>query len=459
MTSFNLGVCVSPSMLWPPPSVKAETAENAKSTAPQFVEFVIDHFPEIFGNDAVGVLGDKSEIVVDTPTINGSGDSESYDDSRGRSVSLHHSDINLFRGENYKYDSGQSGTLLTVKDNWITQSRSTPNSPVLQRKKMGKNLDPNDISRKIHTAFYHPKHSPRQSRRTSDQSPLNHEAVDGGPRDTVPARKKPIKLTSTTTSAELIEHKPDVDDKAKKRSSSSNTMRSRTGPEPAVLKTTAVLKREGMLHLASSQSFYTAPAHIAERVHCVDRRRQPAAPSYQEHMQRRANQPTLKIHIPCSSPETADRDEVPSGSKSTETKIGLALSPASVQMRNALTAGRYMFTHCSPASSLVSPASSERSVPSKLSTGSETSISSLSSNDENMDTDTSAFGEDKPDITRLKHIRDLLDVSGYANPLRISPETFDEIVRTQGEWGSSMGEECPEMDDFQRMTMAEETYV
>jgi hypothetical protein len=88
-----------------------------------------------------------------------------------------------------------------------------------------------------------------------------------------------------------------------------------------------------------------------------------------------------------------------------------------------------------------------------MSTGSETSISSWSSADE-MD----ASDSEKPDVTRLKHIRELLDVSGYANPLRISNEAADLISKTRGEWDHVIAEDA-EMDDYQRMTMAEETYV
>ena len=455
MTSFNLGVCVSPSMLWPPSSVRAETAEQAKSTAPQFVEFIIDHFPDIFGDDAVCVLGMKSEIVVDTPVANSGSESETLasDESCPRSTSLHHSDSSLYKVATDRDNNEQPGTLLTVKETQM--SKSTPSSPVHQRKKHDR--DESDISRKIHTAFYHPKHSPRPGRRRSDQSSTSDDVTPTKPQDTVSTNRT---LTSITTSAELIEHVPSTEEISKKHSSGSSPLTSRYGPEPAMLKKTSLPKREVLLQLATSQSFYTATSHVAERAHCVDRRRQPAAPSYQEHMQRQRNNnlPTLKVQIP----ETSG-NETPTGNKSTETKIGLALSPVSTQTLDAFTADSYFMTGCSSCSNHVSPVSSERSVPSKLSTGSETSISSLSSNDECLDADaTTTSSEEKPDVTRLKHIRELLDVSGYTNPLRISPETADMISRIHGDWGelgAILGDECSEMDDYQRMTMAEETYV
>ena len=296
MTSFNLGVCVAQSILKPAQSVKAETAEQAKSTAPQFVEFIIDHFPEIFGEDAVTILGDTSEIVVDVPVITENGDSEVFDsteESQTRSLSLHHSDSNLYQSVKTDDKKEPAGNLLTVKDNGANVSKSTPSSPKLQRKQ-DKGLDPSDVSKKVHSAFYHPKHSPRYIRRNSDKSSKNESDK---PVDSERSRKKPVILTTTTSSAELIEHVPEDCD----RLSSSCGSLTAVKPEPAVIKKTCAPKRDGML-FATSQRFYTAPAYIAERVNLVhDRRRQPAAPSYQEHMQRSRSQKGLNVQIPNST--------------------------------------------------------------------------------------------------------------------------------------------------------------
>ena len=155
----------------------------------------------------------------------------------------------------------------------------------------------------------------------------------------------------------------------------------------------------------------------------------------------------------------------PYGNKAMETKVGLMLnaeSDTNVSLTQTDSApGQHTdnAANLSPGpfsgSSRASPASSERSVP-KMSTGSETSISSLSSVDDIMDTEIS--DAEKLDVTRLKHIRDLLDVSRYANPLRISSEAAELITKTHGEWGEVANDDA-EMDDYQRMTMAEETYV
>ena len=485
MTSFNLGVCVAPSILKPAESVKAETAEQAKSTAPQFVEFIIDNFREIFGEDAVTVLGDISEIIVDVPTVIENGDSP--EESRPRSQSFHQSDSSIYKSANEGDKTEQTGNLLTVKDNNANLSKSTPNSPKVQRKSE-KSLDPNDISKKMHSAFYHPKHSPRYIRRNSDKSSRTEsEKLRNAERqgnESERSRKKPVVLTTTTSSAELIEHVPNDS----MRLSTSCSSLSAARPEPAVVKKTSAPKREGML-FASSKSFYSAPAYIAERVNTVyDRRRQPAAPSYQEHMQRTRAQKGLavqkgpNVQIPNSTHDgtqtltplresnsegSLDGSKVPAGSKMMETKIGLILSAESdtdlspSQTQTNSTPGYYSnanyTTNLSPrpssSSSHVSPTSSERSVP-KMSTGSETSISSLSSIDDNMD----ASDSEKPDVTRLKHIRDLLDVSGYANPLRISTKAAELISKTHGEWDHVIIDDA-EMDDYERMTMAEETYV
>lgn len=478
MTSLNLGVCVAPSILKPAESVNAETAEQAKITAPQFVEFIIDNFPEIFGEDAVTVLGDISEIVVDVPIVTENGHSDAFDtaeESRSRSHSLHHSDSSIYKSVTEEDKAEQSGNLLTVKDNNDNNlSKSTPCSPKLQRKQK-KTLDPNEISKKVHSAFYHPKHSPRYIRRNSDKSSKNESEkprdAERSRRDT--ERKKPVILTTTTSSAELIEHVPNDNARLSTNCSSLSDVR----PEPAIVKKTLVPKREGML-FASSQSFYTAPAHTAERVNTIhDRRRQPAAPSYREHMQRTRSKKGLNIQIPNTThngtqslrPLRESNSEgalvgVKAPAESGDTKVGLMLTAKSdanlcqSQTNTIPTADHYSnsATNLSPGpySSRVSPASSERSVP-KMSTGSETSISSLSSADDIM-MDTS--DSEKLDVTRLKHIRDLLDVSGYANPLRISNEAADLITQTHGEWGHVINDD-EDMDDYQRMTMAEETYV
>lgn len=498
MTSFNLGVCVAQSILKPADSVKAETAEQAKMTAPQFVEFIIDNFPEIFGEDAVTVLGDVSEIIVDAPTISENGESEVFEnpeDSRPRSQS--HSDSNIYQSTLAEDKAEQIGNLLTVGDNSANVSKSTPNSPKIQRKPE-KTIDPNDISKKIHSAFYHPKHSPRYIRRNSDKSSkIESEKVREAERQQKNferSRKKPVILTTTTSSAELIEHDPNDDTRL---SSSCGSLQA----VPAEIKRTVVPKREGMM-FASSKSFYAAPAYIAERVNTVhDRRRQPAAPSYQEHMQRTRAQKVLNTpksmdvskcldipkgllvvpttnssqngtHFPKPLRESKSEgclleDKTLVGNDAIGTNSGLMqsiesdsdLSPTHSHNNSCpVYSSRTSYTNNlsprpSPSSNHGSPASSERSAP-KMSTGSETSISSLSSVDDVMDTSDS----EKLDVTRLKHIRDLLDVSGYANPLRISSEAADLISKTRGEWGNAINDDA-EMDDYQRMTMAEETYV
>jgi hypothetical protein len=481
MTSFNLGVCVAPSILKPAESVKAETAEQAKSTAPQFVEFIIDNFPGIFGQEAVTILGDISEIIVDIPTVTENGDSEVFDngeESQRRSQSLHLSDSSIYKSVNAEDKSEPTSNMLTVQDHNGNLSKSTPNSPKAARKS-DKTLDTNDVSKKVHSAFYHPKHSPRYIRRNSDKSSKTESEktrdAERSRQDSERSRKKPVILTTTTSSAELIEHVPDDSIRLSTGSSSLPAAR----PEPAVVKKTFAPKREGML-FASSKNFYSAPAYIAERVNTVhDRRRQPAAPSYREHMQRTKGQKCLSVQISNSAHNGAQSlrslresnsegslvgNKSPVGSKSMETKLGLMLcaesdsdlSSSHTNSTPGYHSNSYHTANLSPghsfSSSHVSPASSERSVP-KMSTGSETSISSWSSADE-MD----ASDSEKPDVTRLKHIRELLDVSGYANPLRISNEAADLISKTRGEWDHVIAEDA-EMDDYQRMTMAEETYV
>ena len=55
MTAYNLSVCIAPSMLWP------KGNNDPLSTPPAFIQYMIQHCPEVFGVDTATLFGDVVE--------------------------------------------------------------------------------------------------------------------------------------------------------------------------------------------------------------------------------------------------------------------------------------------------------------------------------------------------------------------------------------------------------------
>ncbi|XP_046848967.1 rho GTPase-activating protein 20-like isoform X3 [Xenia sp. Carnegie-2017] len=448
MTPFNLGVCVAQSILKPANSTRIEYAEQAKSSAPQLVEFIIDNFPVIFGEAAMTILGDVSEIIVDTADSLGNGDTKVSEISGG-SKSLRHSDSSLYKSVITEEQKNSDWMLLTVKDNSGNLSKSNPNSPVLQRKPNNA-VDSKDTSKKIHSAFYHPKFSPRSLRRSlrkvTRSNSKNHRDLELSGKDSL-RREKAVKLTKKASNTETIEQNA-----YSKTTLSSSSRLSPTVPEPAQIRRSYAPKRDRVM-LASSQSIYNAPPNYAERVHSIhDRRRQPAAPSYQEHMQRTSIRRGHNVGTPNGTLRSQLRNnhkgyESGDGRHGTATKVGLELN-CDFNSQDGFRSSQDLSPD--PLGPSSNASGGMRLIP-KKSTGSETSMSSLSSCDDSID----VVDTNKLQLTRLRHIRNFRDIPGYTSLL--SPS--DQITKTDDAWGHVSQDVNVEISDYQRMKMAEETYV
>ena len=343
MNSYNLAVCVAPSMLWAPKTSLITTTEQSNAVPP-FVQFMIDYFVEIFGEEMVTVLGERSEIV-----LNHMSDSDSAQDSRAfnRQSStedgvespeplsprernpLHLSDTNLY------LDSGLGSQLTAAVS--IRNSVSSPSSPCgsgVASPSSSPHLTRHDtdFSAQLRAAFYEPnvRDHDRLARRCSEPLGLAPDSMKlrfKGLRKSPRTRRQ---LSSTTTSAELIEHKQPKTT-ASGRKLETAVLRRAHSPQTVHLfpVTTNVTSYQKLVpvatHLASvnraaelktavqsqgastdsSDSNVTSPLSPPLRqappgperqrsssptpdqvFQAVDRRRQPAAPSYHEHMQR-----------------------------------------------------------------------------------------------------------------------------------------------------------------------------
>ena len=184
MTSQNLAICIAPSLVW---SSKAIMPSCAKETtaACELVQFMIDHYIGIFGEDATRVLGDESEIQPpvtyddeddDMPdngqeTASDNTVTKSLEDSRAK-----HADFTLsLRVPEHRIPSG----LKQMSPENEGKSNTTPRIPNRRR-------------------FYDLKVTSRRHSE-NDLTDLN---------DNLPVRKlrTRVPLTSCTTSAELIKH-------------------------------------------------------------------------------------------------------------------------------------------------------------------------------------------------------------------------------------------------------------
>ena len=344
MNAYNLAVCVAPSMLWAPKGSSIPATEQSNSVPP-VIQFIIEHCVDIMGDDVRTILGDRSEIV--TANHVGSDSEGSTQDSRtalslstddgiespeplspkGERNSLHLSDSNLY-------------VTSTLSVHPTNKSVSTPNSPCdsgIPSPSSSPPLKRHDVefSNKLSAAFYEPNKTKGHAaigRRSSE--PL------GLPPDSMKLRLKSSRkhpnskrqLSSTTTSAELIEHKQaqkttasgrKLETAVLRRAHSPQTVRlfpvaqnvtqyQRLNPVPSY--PSSVSRAMEVKHAVQTQGLSTdsldsnstspvppnspvskqspggprSPSPNPDQVfQAVDRRRQPAAPSYQEHMQRR----------------------------------------------------------------------------------------------------------------------------------------------------------------------------
>lgn len=329
MNAYNLSVCVSPSVMKPKDPQKAVQGCEQTSNAIDVIQFIITNFVNIFSVENEYCLGPDTDIIFDE----GPGeDSDSGTDQCGRErdISLDdgddseketeqptpeilftpnidspfgHSDSSI--GTNDSDELRQSFNRINGTTNnsrlipEMSRSKSTPSSPLSMRRD-------EDMDSGV---------SYENLRNQSDMSDFEDPHDQCFQRNLLrqPQRAKRV-LSNTSTSTELIEHKrhmPEVSDYLKKNS---DTISKRNGGCYDILSPTnfdtvevknaspreerneaslypkkQIMAQPLVQHFATE--IYTTPEIIAPAkpnvvFHTVDKRKQPAAPSYAEHIQR-----------------------------------------------------------------------------------------------------------------------------------------------------------------------------
>ncbi|XP_030850773.1 uncharacterized protein LOC582570 isoform X2 [Strongylocentrotus purpuratus] len=80
MNSYNLSICVAPSMLWSLANAGPVTQAMATKKIPAVVEFMIDNVKEVFGDDVLTLFGDPPVQVTERRRHDSSGDSDSLNE-------------------------------------------------------------------------------------------------------------------------------------------------------------------------------------------------------------------------------------------------------------------------------------------------------------------------------------------------------------------------------------------
>lgn len=344
MNAYNLAVCVAPSMLWAPKGCSIPATEQSNSVPP-VIQFIIERCVDIMGDDVRTILGDRSEIAANHVASDSEGSTQdsrtalsqsSTDDGiespeplspKGERTSLHLSDSNLY----------VTSTLSVHPPN---KSVSTPSSPCdsgIPSPSSSPPLKRHDVefSNKLSAAFYEPHHGKGHApvgRRSSEPLGLPPDSMKLRLKGNRKFTNSKRQLSSTTTSAELIEHKQaqkttasgrKLETAVLRRAHSPQTVRlfpvtesvtqyQRLCPVPnypssvaRALEVKQSIQTQGLSteDLDSSPTSPVPPSSPVSKqppggprspspspdqvFQAVDRRRQPAAPSYQEHMQRR----------------------------------------------------------------------------------------------------------------------------------------------------------------------------
>ena len=199
MNSSNLAVCISPSVLWSSMKMKLPlsscTADDF-NPGTELVQFTIDNFTTIFGEEALSVLGNESEIQLDLedPDSNSdlSGDQMSPPPINDTDVNEDVNQNNCINGLVYKSDQ------LEVIENLIN-SKSNPSSPVTNRRMLSSEIG--------QIATDDPKSTENISSSLKRRS-LNRTLSDNGiNKNFIRKQRARSVLSSSITTAELIPHR------------------------------------------------------------------------------------------------------------------------------------------------------------------------------------------------------------------------------------------------------------
>ena len=312
MNSYNLSICVSPSILWPVTQNKSPAPDQVNLTS-DTICFLIENYLEIFSAENEYILGSESDIDLyegqgeDSDSGNDQliysykekmtdemEDGNIFEPDLQTSCAKRNTHINKFKFGNYN----DLQSLLTQSDSSIgtnesdekrsnrsqicplksfhddkSISKSSPSSPVSYRRQLN-----------VKSSQFFGK---RESNISNLDSFENGEFFS---RQLLNSNRNKRVLSSSTTSAELIEHKRMISDGESTHSDevagkrlmrkTNNEVKSKTVMDSTIVKKD-IISQPVVHHFVTE--FYTVPDLI---FHSVDRRRQPAAPSYEEHIRK-----------------------------------------------------------------------------------------------------------------------------------------------------------------------------
>ena len=312
MNSYNLSICVSPSILWPITQNKSPAPDQVNLTS-DTICFLIENYLEIFSAENEYILGSESDIDLyegqgeDSDSGNDQliysykekmtdemEDGNIFEPDLQTSCAKRNTHINKFKFGNYN----DLQSLLTQSDSSIgtnesdekrsnrsqicplksfhddkSISKSSPSSPVSYRRQLN-----------VKSSQFFGK---RESNISNLDSFENGEFFS---RQLLNSNRNKHVLSSSTTSAELIEHKRMISDGESTHSDevagkrlmrkTNNEVKSKTVMDSTIVKKD-IISQPVVHHFVTE--FYTVPDLI---FHSVDRRRQPAAPSYEEHIRK-----------------------------------------------------------------------------------------------------------------------------------------------------------------------------
>ena len=290
MNSYNLSICVSQSIMWPPSSSRMEATEQTSRTS-DFVCFLIDNFVTTFGSENEYILGNEAEIqFTDGPGE----DSDSGTDQPIYKLRQDETDWE-------KYDSEKEIELPnTPVESVFSPTKSNLDSPFALSDSSICTIDSDDVKRNSvnlaagsaikPTLQANIKHEFDEIGRGDASDHENTDFNEIFQRNLLRHPKHKRVLSSTTTSAELIEHKRNL--KIEDHDSERKTEFSSKDPKDinfrdSIKQNSEIVPKKYIISHPVIKHFSTEYSAAPNTVfHSVDRRRQPAAPSYEEHIQR-----------------------------------------------------------------------------------------------------------------------------------------------------------------------------
>ncbi|XP_071503880.1 uncharacterized protein [Diadema antillarum] len=225
MTSYNLAVCVAPSMLWPPANAGPSIQAMATKKIPSVVEYVINHAKEVLGDDVLTLYGDPPTHRPEHRRHDSSGDSDSmnevspytkrddssldsiekefYNDEQDQTGVSHkwHYNTPVLSPSTLSRDSG-----ITSSDNQLypdSDNTDTTDSGMESKEKLA--TVPSVKATKAPSQFSSPDDLFWQQRRVSEPSVMSKEAVR-----TRAARVYNSAANTTDNSPELSDHEYNI---------------------------------------------------------------------------------------------------------------------------------------------------------------------------------------------------------------------------------------------------------